>query len=132
MPVQRSVQQQNALQKCSILSLARQFRSAEPRLQWIAAVLQQYGFDPEHGILACAGAVPCGGNHQSAQAIWVSASRRFVSIEATIAFDDDALVSVEAVEDITDSTVVSMHERGTGRTFGWLALEVLEELGAGV
>jgi hypothetical protein len=44
MPVQRNVQQQNALQKRGILSLARQFRSEEPHFGWLALeVLEELG-----------------------------------------------------------------------------------------
>jgi hypothetical protein len=35
-------------------------------------------------------------------------------------------VEIERLEDVTDSIQVSRHVRGTGKSFGYLALEVLD------
>ncbi|MBS0355733.1 MAG: hypothetical protein JSR83_17750 [Proteobacteria bacterium] len=125
---QLNVQEQNLLAKHYIKETALAFRRSESRLQWIKAVLNQQGLDATDGILVQESSVPCGGNEQSAYAKWVTSKGQFFDIEATTSMDTFALVSVDACKDVTQRTVVSANEPGTGKSFGAIAIEALNEL----
>jgi hypothetical protein len=125
---QLNVQEQNALAKEKIFKCALAYRDGEPRLVWMRRALLQKGVDPESGMLAQASSVPCGGREEAAYAMWVGADSRFFSIEATISMDTHMLISVDSFLDVTNGTTLDGHQKGQGKSFGCLALEVFNEI----
>lgn len=124
---QLNVQEQNALAREKIVQCASAYRNREPHLVWVGQALLQKGVDPEAGILAQASSVPCGGREEAGYATWVSVDCRFFAIEATISMETHALISVDSFQDVTDGTTIDSHQKGQGKSFGYLALEILAE-----
>ena len=126
MALQRSVAEQNAATRDEILAAARLFAAAAPRLQWLAPCLLGHGLAPEAGLLvALSSRVDQGGD--DVQAVWLTDAGRFWRIDALVPRDGSA-VEIEAIADVTDATQTSAPLRGTGRSFGRLALDVQAEL----
>jgi hypothetical protein len=125
---QLNVQEQNAFASEKIVQCAFAYRNRARHLVWVRQALLQESVDSEAGILAQASSVPCGGREEAAYATWVSADCRFFAIEATISLETHALISVDSFRDVTDCTTIDDHQKGQGKSFGYLALEVLAEL----
>lgn len=127
---QLNVQQQNALVKEEILDAARTYISKSPYTRWVSEVLLRSGLHPAQGILVRLGAeLEQGG--EWAYATWLTSDGRFYNIEAMIEYGTHHLLYVEKIEDASSEIVVSEHQRGTGRSFGAIALEVLKAHGPG-
>jgi len=60
-------------------------------------------------------------------ATWLTADGEFWEFEAFVSWEDGSLIELARVENVTASTSISAHERGTGKSFGLLAIEVLRE-----
>lgn len=125
---QLTVQEQNLLKKHSILRTALSFRAnKEP---WVNSVLQLKQLNPQQGILVECSSVICGEQVEFASAIWLSVNQVFYSMEAIITASPYELIELECFADITTKISISSHEKGIGKSFGALALEVLVELEA--
>ena len=57
---------------------------------------------------------------------WLTNERRFWEFEAVVPRQKGESVEIERLEEMTDSVEVSAHVPGTAKTFGYLALEVLD------
>ena len=64
--------------------------------------------------------------------IWLTPQRQFYRFEILVSRDPGASDTVETWEDVTATTNVTAHQRGTGQSFGWLAIEVLNEMSTAV
>lgn len=128
MKAKHNVQEQNALTRERMLECALAYQRRESYLAWVEPSLKLSGIDPTRGVLVRSSSVPCGGGEQSAHAEWIGEDRQFYAIEATIRMQTFELIAVDACRNVTSSTRVSAHEPGTGKSVGWLGLEVLEEL----
>jgi hypothetical protein len=128
MKAKHTVQEQNALSRQRMLESALAYRRGESHLAWVGPSLELSGIDPSRGALIRSSSVPCGGDEEAAHAEWIGEDRQFHVIEATIRMRTFELIAVDAVRNVTSSTRVSAHEPGIGKSVGWLALEVLEEL----
>lgn len=125
---QLNVQQQNALTKQAIIDCAVAYRQQGPSLAWVRSALLEHSVDTDKGILTEASSVPCGGGEEAAYATWLTLDRQFLSIEAAISWDEHTLILVESFENVTERINTNSHNKGTGKSFGCLALEVLDEL----
>lgn len=125
MALKANVQQQNAALRAEILAAARRGLRGEPR--WLSPLLSISGLDAAKGIVAKLETVPeQGGTYVSG--IWVTPEHEFFRFEA---FEgENSAPDPEPLEDITSSVVVSNHLPGTGKSFGALAIEVLNEVRA--
>ena len=131
MAKQRNVQQQNALTRDGIVAAAASFAMHRAEMAWLEAVLLAHGLDPGAGMLAALYMIPEQEGHWC-QCVWLSGERRFWKITAVLDYHTHELAEVEEFSDVTASTPVQQHTRGTGASFGWLAVQVLEELSGGV
>jgi hypothetical protein len=125
---QLNVQEQNFLMRQQMLDCALAYARREPALAWVEAALKLNGIDACRGALLKAASVPCGGGEEAAYAEWVAEDREFYSLEATIRMCTHELISVDQCRNVTASTTISAHHPGTGKTAGYLALEVLEQI----
>lgn len=123
---QLNVQQQNTLARDSIARFAKGFRRGDEATAWVCDVLRQQSLDPALGVLAHASAIPCGGDEESAHALWVTPDGRVFRFEATLKRGLHLLVSVDEVKDVTAELGARL-QRGRGKSLGLLALEVLGE-----
>lgn len=128
MALRRDVQQQNAVSRAEITRVARLFRDdMHFSYPWLLAELQSRSLDPTKGILAKIEHIPEQAG-EYASGYWLSASARFFRFEILIPRAPGVSTEVELWRDDTDRVVVNAHQTGTGKSFGWLALEVLREL----
>ena len=66
--------------------------------------------------------------------MWLTASGTFLKFVADEVFGErplegSGLLQYSNVEDVTAQTATAKHVRGIGKSFGWLALEALRQLG---
>ncbi len=66
--------------------------------------------------------------------MWLTASGTFLKFVADEAFgkrplDGSGLLQCSSVEDVTEQTATAKRVPGTGNSFGWLALDALQQLG---
>lgn len=60
---------------------------------------------------------------------WLTTDRRFFRFRVTQPRSNEAPIVIETWEDVTDPIEISAHQPGTGKAFGWLALDILKEIG---
>jgi hypothetical protein len=131
MALKQNVQQQNRTSRLEIATTAQTFRSNPLQFPWLMVELQRRDLDLAKGILALVQTVPeQSGNLMSG--IWLTPQRQFYRFEILVSRTPGASDIVEAWEDVTVTTEVNAHQRGTGHTFGWLAIEVLNEMSTAV
>lgn len=124
---QFNVQEQNALRKHSILNTALAFQAnKEP---WINTALKLHHLNPDAGILVESSSVICGTGIEIATALWFTTAHIFYELEAIITVHTYELVELERFTNVTTQIPINCHEKGTGKSLGCLALEVLIELG---
>lgn len=89
------------------------------------------GIRPEKDILVdYREPVPYLEEQESYEGVWVTTERRFISFEIRLGISTQEIVSIIRWQDVTELLDVTAHKRGTGKTYWWLCLEVLEELNA--
>jgi hypothetical protein len=130
MSQQLNVQQQNASAKAKIQRTVAAFQCRSPFLAWLPAVLASHGLSPEAGALVRLSEIPeQEGNLFSG--VWLTQSREFWEFEVVVSRSTGAVVAVERFENTTPSVTVSAHQPDTGKSFGCLALEVLNNVRGG-
>jgi len=121
----RNVQEQNAETKARIRAVAALFKEDPLRVAWLFDLLQAQSVSAE-GILVSLADVP----EQSGQqyyGMWLTLERQFFRFSVVISRDTGEF-ELEEWRDVTAETIVNEHVPGTGKSFGFLALEVLREL----
>lgn len=124
---QLNVRQQNALTTEDILNAATLFQRADPLVSWLEAALQARNESSDGGLLVAFTSLPDQGGGDWVSGTWLASSKRFWKFEAVVPPRADGQVDIECLEDVTDSVLVSAHVSGTGKSFGFLALEVLHQ-----
>ncbi len=125
---QLNVQEQNALEKSSIMEVAKSYLAKELHTAWVSDALKSKAINSDLGILIKVSSTPCGGNEQSSYATWLTVDEQFYEIEATTILDSYELVSVDVIDNSSEVVEISSHLRGKGKSFGQLSLEILNEL----
>lgn len=108
-----------------ILEADTRLRDSDRRLAWLPAALEAIGGDVARGLLVSVGDTP----EQDGWLVhgtWLTYDRRFWDFVAVVPWRDNEPVVVEKFEDATDDVPVSPHRSGTGKSFGYLALEALD------
>lgn len=125
MAIKRNVQQQNTATREEIARRTVAFRDpcAYP---WLHVELQNRGLDPWAGILADLKTTP-EQNGEFVEGTWLASGPRFFRFTALISSHPTVSAEIETWEDITDATEIKEHCLGTGKSFGWLAVEVFRE-----
>ena len=124
MALKLNVQEQNAAARLEIVTAA----SLGPHLTWLGDVLTSRGIDPKGGILAEYGELPNQGGRWCT-GTWLTTSREFWRFAVLVPPQQiGGLIEIETFENVTSSISTSSQERGTGKSFGALAIEVLGEV----
>ncbi len=123
---QLNVQQQNSLTIEGILRAAEWARSSDRHIEWLGAALRANGEASTSGLLVAARTLPDQGGGDWIHGTWLTSERRFWEFEAVVPRRNGEPVEIERLEDVTDSIEVSRHVPGTGKSFGYMALEVLD------
>jgi hypothetical protein len=127
MALKQDVQQKNEATRSRISQAASSFRTDMLSQPWLLVELQERQLDPTTGILAELSVIPEQGG-VLASGVWLTLDRRFFRFEALLSHHPSVSSEIEVWEDVTATTVINEHHRGTGKSFGWLAIEVLDEL----
>ena len=129
--VEAQVQERND----KILETAHSFLEHPDRYEWLRQLLATYALDSNDGILIELRSVPdqaCWVHYGT----WLTGSGRFLKFVADEPYGVRALKSSGRLEnpslqDVTEQTPREEFARGSGRTFGWLALDARQKLKAG-
>ena len=122
-----NVQQQNEATKRAIRELTDSFRGDPLRRAWLIVALQQASLAVDQGILAQV--------HQVAEqdgdlfkGYWLTTDQRFFTFEVLVPRRDEKPIIVEIWKDVTADMPINGYLPGLGKSFGYLALEVLAEI----
>ena len=126
MSIQQNVAQQNAIVRRGIMNCASSYLEDPQSDPWLTSFLTTHGLDPAGGLPVRFGYRPYQGGDWF-YVTWLTDAGHFWDIEVLVPYDGSEL-EVFAFEDITATTETSAHVRGTGKSFGCLALEVQAEL----
>ncbi len=88
-------------------------------------MLLEHQLDPKSGVLVQFAQV----TEQDGEwfsGLWLNASKQFWCFEVLIARTANAVPEIERFENVTHETPVLIHVPGTGKSFGAIAIEVLE------
>jgi hypothetical protein len=124
--IRRNVQEQNDVTRQTIRRTAEAFHRDMLRYPWLLSELTERGLDPTKGILAQLKYLPdqAGDLYTG---YWLSEDRRFYRFEVLVAREPRLSVKVEQWRDATPDLIVKARQLGTGKSFGFIALEVLDE-----
>ena len=125
---QKNVQEQNAVTKYYMHEHTAGYRESPNEYLWLTNVLEEKKLNKNDGILVSVNSCIEQGPVEELSAIWVTNNNRFYEINIILKYGTQEILEVESVEDITDSMNVKHVEKGRGKTFGMLALEILREL----
>jgi hypothetical protein len=128
MAIRLSVQQQNDLTRSAIRSAALSFRAnKDSKYPWLFSELKKRGLDPATGILAQLEQVPEQFGEEFG-GLWLTAAGESIRFAILVPRSDAAAVEIETWQNETAQVEINAHLPGTGKSFGWLALDVLREL----
>jgi hypothetical protein len=106
-----------------ILRLAREFRRDPSQFPGVIHTLHAHSLDPSKGILVeCRDFFDQDGHVY--EGCWLTADREFFRFAVLIPFNKPDPPVVEEWREVTAEIVVNAHVPGTGKSFGWLALDV--------
>lgn len=126
MAIKRNVQQQNAVTREEIANCARVFRDPF-NYPWLHVALVDRGLDPWTGILAKLRATP-EQNGEYFEGVWLASGPQFFRFTALVVSHPAISAEIETWQNVTDETEVNEHCPGVGKSFGWLATEVLRDI----
>jgi hypothetical protein len=124
---QLNVQEQNALTENHIIETVKRFENEEQSFAWLRQLLHEKKLEASNGILVAFSVTPDQAGNVC-YGIWLTSDERFIDFEVEIARGSQRILSVDRWEEKTKETTVSLHQRGTGKSFGFLALDVLHQL----
>lgn len=125
-PSTLGIQRQNKKTRAAIEQVARWFAQTPVPLPWLAELLGERGLSLANGILVRYDEI-FEQERNLCKGIWLNSLRHFWQFEVLVPRQSSASISVEHFRDISKSMNVAEHTPGVGRSFGWLALQVLEK-----
>jgi len=130
MAKQKNVQTQNAEVKARIKECALNFRKNRNMPQALLDCFEALNIDLKLDILTAQDRMPFGGPTQAYRGVWLTTLFQFFEYEIYLDLNDNFVTEIEIWTDITDQVNTSERNRGTGKSSGWLAIEVMKELNA--
>jgi hypothetical protein len=129
----KSVQVQAVDRGVEIVDVARSFADHPERFEWLRVMLATRGYDAGAGMLVALRSVPDQGCWVH-YGMWLTESGAFLKFVADEAFGSRLLegsgrLENFELEDVSDQTSTSPHLPGTGKSFGWLALDAMRQMG---
>ena len=124
----KNVQEQNAVQKHFMREHALNFRNSPSRYIWLYKSLVEKGIDVQNGLLLSLNSCIEEGPVEEFDAIWATYENRFYKVSVVLEYGTQNLIEVEEFSDITSDIEFNAHKKGTGKSFGILALELINEL----
>ena len=124
----KNVQEQNAVTKHFMHERALDFRNSPSKYIWLYKFLIEKGFDIQNGLLLSLNTCIEEGPTLECDAIWATYENRFYNISVVLKYGTQDIIEIEEFGDISDNIEFNAHKKGTGKSFGILALELLNEL----
>jgi hypothetical protein len=123
----RNVQVQNLETRSRIVQCAREFRSDPRRFFWLVHALLAHSLLPDAGILVSWKDVP---DQEGIvyRGCWLTDSGEFFDFSVFVPNRNEEPPVVENWREVTSTTPIIAHQPGTGKSFGWLALDVLRQM----
>lgn len=125
MSIQRNVAQQNAATLAEIEQTAALASGTSNALKWLPGLLRDHGQSLQDGILASLSSVP----EQEGtffHGVWLNRNQEFWAFKLTASRETGSLLELEEFENISHSIAVSARVPGTGKSFAFLAIQVLQ------
>ena len=123
-----SVQAQNERSKESILEVAYEFRAKRNLPKPLIELFEEKGIDTNRSILVWHDTMPFGGPTEAFRGEWVTPNKEFYYYEVYLDPNEQYVTDILEWENVTSKVEISQHNKGNGKTTGWLCLEVLNEL----
>lgn len=124
MSLQRNVAQQNDETRAEIERAAAFTTGADGPINWLPTLLLKQGQSIDDGILARLWSVP-EQSGTSYEGLWLNRDREFWAFELTVSRQTGRVLELERFENVSHTIAVTAHLSGTGKSFGFLALEVM-------
>lgn len=124
MSKQKNVQQQNIGQKQKIYNEAKYWRE-----HGIAKVISE--FLATHNIKADTAILLdyiCDNGYGTDEGMIVTTDGKFYVFDMQLNTERTEITTIHLFEDITETIEINEHKKGTGKTLGYLALEVVKEI----
>jgi len=123
-----TVHEQSTLTRYSIEQSACSFRMHPLLPDVLLQFFVQQGIHLQRDILTNSDRMPFGGEQEAYRGQWLTCSHRFFNY---VLFLDETNTHIEEVArwaDVTDTILISAHEKGIGKSYGYLCQEVLHQL----
>jgi hypothetical protein len=122
-PSRRSVQHQNLETREKIVRIAREFRRDPSQFPGVIHALHAHSLNESKGILVeCKDFFDQDGHVY--EGCWLTGDREFFRFAVLVPFNRADPPVIEHWREVTPEVVVNAHVPGTGKSFGWLALDV--------
>ena len=115
-------------QKTEIINSAQRFLKLRLTYRWLEQLLTRHHLDPDEGILILCTFVVDRSDNDNFLGCWLSRSQQFFQFDVEADSQTHELLHEYSFDNITDQTHISQHDPEVGKTFAFIALEVLEEL----
>ena len=126
---QQNVQEQVANQKKIILELTSDFRNRPTDTKWLLQLLERYNLNPTTGVLVSVSEIDEQGPLYDCKAIWLTEQKNFIELAAEADYKTKELLAETAEpKNLNQLVELNEHKKGFGKTFGTIALHVLQEL----
>ena len=122
----KNVQQQNELMYLEIKEVAESFRKQPESYPWLMTLLSKKSLSPTDGLLVSCSSVPEQGGNQW-MGIWLTNGQEFIEFDVVADYKSGGLLEIDGWD--VFSPAISEHCKGTGKSFGYLALQLLAEYG---
>jgi len=120
----KNVQQQNELTYLEMKQKADSFRDKPELFPWLNDLLAKNSLSKEEGLLISCSTVPEQGGNQW-MGTWLTTDKRFYEFDIMADYSTGILIDVDGWEEVRP--LVSQYSKGTGKSFGYLALKLLAE-----
>lgn len=120
----KNVQQQNELTFLEMKQEADSFRNKPDLFPWLIELLAKQSLTETEGLLVSCSSVPEQGGNQW-MGTWLTTDKHFYEFDVMANYSTGKLLEVDSWEQV--HPLVSEHCKGTGKSFGYLALELLAE-----
>lgn len=125
---QKNVQTQNVEERTRIRNNALFFRNQCDLPRALLDCFEALGIDLKRDILTANDRMPFGGPTWSYRGVWLTEQLQFINFVIFLDEKDEYVDEIDTWENVTDHIEVNAHQRGTGKSSGWLSIDVLKEL----
>jgi len=115
-------------EKIEIENCALRYLKLKNMYTWLDDLLSKNNTKPENGIMIFNALIIDRGPKEHYLGCWLNKSRRFYQYEVQVDPSTQELLKIEAWRDITSDTRIEIEDGGEGKSFGFLALEVLDAM----